>query len=947
MEVLLSIVTIVVIAYVAVETARRKRIEQELVTIVVIAYVAVETARRKRIEQELIERERLADLERKKYIDPEYRKRLAEINRFNKLISKLQDYITWKERDSLKQRYSKSGRFFRGKTSYYSKEDEVKNFNDVYQNLDTWTASFNKNFVESQKEKLSSFFDNIEGKELDDQQRNAIVTDEYSNLIIAGAGSGKTLTILGKIKYLVEDRGVDPKKILLLSFTNKTVGELNERLTRLGIKLEALTFHKLGYQLVRQLLDKTPSIANENTLKKVVSQYLKGDINNEEKALGAFIQFIACYFTIPVDENDVGSLGEKIDLTKGMDFETLKSKFESGKLGKNKKLDTFGGERVKSDAELIIANYLFLNGVKYEYEKQYSHPVYNESGYKISYNPDFYLPDYDVWLEHFGVNKKGEALWLPPFEREQYVKHMDMKIREHKKNNTKLIITKSAYLHDNTLLEKLGRELRQFNVEFHPQSTKEVYEKIVTYDENFGKELRILVETFINLAKSNRYTKDDLIEMFTNDDEVGAFMRARQDLFLDFILPVFQAYDNILTEKNEIDFNDMINYATDLIEKNPSGVEKYDYIIVDEYQDISVARFGLIEKIRDISSARLISVGDDWQSIYRFAGSDISLFSSYGDFVDGEYEELLIERTYRNSQELIDISKRFIEQNTLQIKKEPRSDKRTEIPIEFTQYSDTSATSTIIDVLLKVIKEGGAGQKILILGRHSFDIDIYLEDGKIELDKVTGKITVKELDVDMDIDIEFLTVHKAKGIEADNVIVLNLQNNLYGFPNKLTDDPLLSFLLSQGEKDLTFNDSRDKPLFFPEERRLLYVALTRTKNKVHLMVPDNESLFINEIAEYAGYLLSDTGDEYVFVNCPYCITGKLLIRENRQTREKFLGCSHYPQCNQSYRNIEILNKPTLCPSCESGFLVERSGIYGKFLGCTNYPRCKNTVHINL
>ena len=911
-----------------------------------VAYIVVLIAKRlKQAEQQKqLELERLADIERRKYIDPEYIEKLTEINQFNKFISKFWNYITWKERDNLKQQYSESGRFFRGKTSYYSKEDEVKKFNNVFQNFDTWTESFNKNFIESQKEKLSSFFDNIEGKKLDDQQRNAIVTDEYSNLIVAGAGSGKTLTILGKIKYLVEDRGVNPEKILLLSFTNKTVGELNERLAGLGIKLEALTFHKLGYQLVRQLLDKTPSVANENTLKKVVSQYLKEDIHNEKKALEAFIQFIACYFTIPVDENDIGSLGEKIDLTKGMDFETLKSKFESGKLGKNKKLDTFRGERVKSDAELIIANYLFLNGVEYEYEKQYSHPVYNESGYKISYNPDFYLPDYDIWLEHFGVNKNGEALWLPPFEREQYVKHMDMKIREHEKNDTKLIVTKSAHLHDNTLLEKLERELRQFNVELHPQSTEEVYEKIVIYDENFGKELRTLVETFINLAKSNRYTRDDLIEMFANIDEVSEFMRVRQDLFLDFILPAFQIYDNVLTEKNEIDFNDMINQATDLIGKNPSGVEKYDYIIVDEYQDISVARFGLIEKIRDISSARLISVGDDWQSIYRFAGSDISLFSSYGDFVDGEYEELFIERTYRNSQELIDISKRFIEQNTLQIKKEPKSDKTIEVPIEFTRYENASAVSTIIDTLLKIIKKGGADQKILILGRHSFDIDTYLEDGRVELDKETGKITVEELGVS--IDIEFLTVHKAKGIEADNVIVLNLQNNLYGFPNKLTDDPLLSLLLSQGEKDLTFYDNKDKPLFFPEERRLLYVALTRTKNKVYLMVPDNESLFINEIAEYAGYLLSDTGDEYVFVNCPYCITGKLLIRENRQTREKFLGCSHYPQCNQSYRDIEILNKPTLCPSCESGFLVERSGIHGKFLGCTNYPRCKNTVHIH-
>lgn len=336
-----------------------------IVVIVIVVCVAIaimknakDIKRREQYDRERLEL--LAKLEREKYSDREYKERLAEISQFNEFISKFWNYMTWKERDNLKHQYSEAGRFFQGKTSYYSKEDEVKRFNDVYQNFDAWTVSFNENFVETQKEKLSSFFDDIEGKKLDDQQRDAVIIDEYSNLIIAGAGSGKTLTILGKIKYLVEDRGIDPKRILLLSFTNKTVGELNERLGKLGIHLEAFTFHKLGYQLIRQLLDKTPSVANENALRKVVSQYLKEDIHNEKKALEAFIQFIACYFTIPVDENDIGSLGEKIDLTKGADFETLKSKFESGKLGKNKKLDTFGGERVKSDAELIIANYLFF-----------------------------------------------------------------------------------------------------------------------------------------------------------------------------------------------------------------------------------------------------------------------------------------------------------------------------------------------------------------------------------------------------------------------------------------------------------------------------------------------------------------------------------------------------------------------------------------------------------
>ena len=166
------------------------------------------------------------------------------------------------------------------------------------------------------------------------------------------------------------------------------------------------------------------------------------------------------------------------------------------------------------------------------------------------------------------------------------------------------------------------------------------------------------------------------------------------------------------------------------------------------------------------------------------------------------------------------------------------------------------------------------------------------------------------------------------------MIVLNLKNDLYGFPNKLTDDPIISLLLSAPEA-----------CRFAEERRLFYVALTRTKNKVYLMVSENESLFAKEIKQYSNYLIQGRYGEADLVNCPWCKTGRLVIRKNSQMGKNFVGCSHYPNCNQSYNNIEILSKPILCPACQSGFLVRRHGRYGEFLGCTNYPDCKQTLDL--
>jgi DNA helicase-4 len=861
-----------------------------------------------------------------KYEDPTYLSNIAQIPSFFAIIEQFDDYVTWVQRDEIKNQFSAVGKFFKNKSNYYKEEENVKKFNDIFQNFDNYIKSYNQNYIQSQKDKLNTYFDDIEGKKLDDQQRTAVITDEYSNLIIAGAGSGKTLTILGKVKYLVEQKKVNPENILLLSFTKKTVDELNERLKNLGLATRATTFHKLGYDTIKKHHTKLPSVTNANTLVNVIKSYLEKDIFNDEAALEAYVTYVACYMNVPEDHENFESLGEKLDTEKGIDLQTLKSKCDSEDLNKvaKAKLDTMQGEKVKSVEELTIANFLYLNGIEYQYEKQYPH------GEGI-YQPDFFLKDYNIYLEHFGVDENNRNTLLTPLNQEKYVEEMEIKRERHKTHNTKLLETYSYYNKNNILLDKLREMLEMENVIFKPRDTKSIYTKVTSTDKEYGKEIIKLIETFVNLCKSRQLNYEDVSSLFSDRKKApNSFMLDRQGIFLKFALPILKKYDSTLKDVGEIDFNDMINQATDLIKTNKPQYT-YQHIIIDEYQDISYSRFNLIKEIRELSGARLICVGDDWQSIYRFAGSDISLFSNFEKYV-GHCEQLFIEQTYRNSQSLINITSKYIQKNKKQIQKNPKSAKETtNNSIKFAYYSTNNAEEVFINEVQALIDKNG-NKPILVLGRHSFDINEFIKftkNSRIKYNEYTDKLEIKGFE---DLDIKYITVHKSKGLEADNVIVINLKNHLLGFPNKVSDDPMLSLLLSDSEE-----------YRFAEERRLFYVALTRTKNEVVLLIPTDASLFAEELITDNDFILSTNNEKLSKTNCPYCQTGHLVIRENATNSNQFLGCSHYPACNQTFNDVEILENTILCSSCKSGFMTKREGKFGTFLGCTNYPKCTNTI----
>ena len=221
-------------------------------------------------------------------------------------------------------------------------------------------------------------------------------------------------------------------------------------------------------------------------------------------------------------------------------------------------------------------------------------------------------------------------------------------------------------------------------------------------------------------------------------------------------------------------------------------------------------RFNLINKLRIVNKAFIFAVGDDYQSIYHFSGCDINLFLDFPKLIPNS-KVLKLKYTYRNSQELIDIAAKFIMKNKKQLKKDLISNKRIDNPIKIIYYINPKKSFSKLYKKLKIISND-----VLVLGRNNSDIKFF---------------------VDKEDEINFLTVHSSKGLEAENIILINMTNKIYGFPNKIKNHCLLELL-----------HPSDKDILFSEERRLFYVALTRTKNKIYILVPIfNKSCFIKEL----------------------------------------------------------------------------------------------------
>lgn len=704
---------------------------------------------------------------------------------------------------------------------------------------------------------------NVEGRKLDKQQMTCIVKDAHNHLVIAGAGTGKTTTVVGKIKFLLKSGKYKPEDILVLSFTNASASEMSQRINQeTGCNIDASTFHKLGLNIITKVNGIVPKITQLN-LRKFVKEQLLLNMQSD-----AYLNLLSSYLLY----NRVVSKSE-------FDFKTQAEYDEYLQLNPP---TTINNETVKSYGEMDIANFLAQNGIQYIYEHPYE--IDTRTSEYGQYNPDFYLPEYDIYIEYFGVNKNGE---VPSYFKgangmtatQTYQASMKWKRETHSANDTVLIECYAYEKFDGVLLENLKEELIEKDVKLTPKTTKELWEQVSADGDSILDGVIELFETVINLIKSNGYTIATVRQL-----NIGNSNAQNNNMVLSLLEPIFNAYCNYLSEHKEIDFNDMINMATKYVEQG-KYVSPYKYVIVDEYQDISKARYSLLCSMRESNDYDLFCVGDDWQSIYRFAGSDIGYILNFEQYW-GSTEISKIETTYRFTQKLIEISGNFIMQNPVQIKKSIKG-KNDTVGFalgEISGYTDKFA----IEFMAKKLEDLPRDSSVFFIGRYSFDAKLLSDSGLFECryNNVSGFVEVKYRKR-TDLKMNFITAHKSKGLQADYIFIINNKKSRMGFPSKIQDAAILNLLL----------DNCDQ-YPYAEERRLFYVALTRAKKKAFLVtVKNQESEFAMELKERYGEELKREQWE-----CPLC--GGRLLKKSGPYGE-FYGCSNYRSLGCKYkRNIK-------------------------------------------
>jgi len=398
-----------------------------------------------------------------------------------------------------------------------------------------------------------------------------------------------------------------------------------------------------------------------------------------------------------------------------------------------------------------------------------------------------------------------------------------------KQNNIHYDIAPDDYL--NEIIDYFFDDIIPNNLIYKKCLTKLLGKK---YQEKDIINLKRLISTFINLFKGNNYNLDyflTILKKIKFTFNIKEYLKNKKLLLL--IINIYLIYQEKLKSENILDFNDMINKSISILLKK--GLKKHwQYIIVDEYQDTSLVKFQMISEIIKITEAKFLAVGDDFQSIYRFTGCNLQIFLKFTDYFS--YSKIFhIKNTYRNPQELIDIAGSFIMKNKTQQKKELISNKHLQNPIII--YYSNNRIKALKEILSKIDQSGY--KEIMVLGRNNKDINMYIDNSYKKEEDTYCYNNLK---------FRYLTVHKSKGLESEIVVIINMEDKILGFPTKIKDEKILKYVNNVKE-------------YYPyeEERRLFYVALTRTKNKVYIICPKKgESIFIKELAKYKNILIENS-----------------------------------------------------------------------------------------
>lgn len=731
--------------------------------------------------------------------------------------------------------------------------------------------AYNETFVAAELLRFQNFFDNLDGRSLSDQQREACIRLEDNNLLVASAGSGKSATMVGKVAYVLEKKLYRPDEILLLAFNKSAADELKLRIARQlqvgegALECRVTTFHALGRGIIEEVEGRPPQLANwvdhpggeTREIEEIIRSLVETD--PEFGRLWCDLLVVHPKADIPAEVFD----GE-------MDFR----RYTSDRLRKGAgTIGSHSGVIVKSLQEQKIANWLWLHSVAFEYERQIE--IENGDGTRLHLHPDFYYPQTETLHEHFALNADGSS----PFA--DYAQHAETKRQAYRRKGIDFFETTSAQAKSETMLSSLEAELGSRAIPFERKSYQEITKAL---EPVVIKHYHKLISTCIKHIRASHLTLEMLLERAKTLHD-----KERAKLFARVVWMITSEYSRKLDESQRIDFDSMIADAVRLVQTG-RYVSPYSLILVDEFQDISEPRANLIKALKQQKSfSKVFAVGDDWQSIYRFAGSDITIFTHFEANFGASWMGRL-EQTYRCNQLIAETAAKFVQRNPEQVTKSVRSIRAAVprsirvIPIEGRGDKPDFGLACHrllerLDIFLqenasKWRNEPGTKLKVLVLWRYN------------HVDPFGGSIPTFT-----NIEVSGQSFHRAKGLEADYTILLDVSEGNYGVPSRIEDDELLNLVVPRPE---TFA--------FAEERRLFYVALTRASRGVYLVTDSRQpSRYIRELCEIAGEEIRfETTEGTALRQCPTCLVGQIVEKRNRDG-SVFCGCNQFPDCNRTER----------------------------------------------
>lgn len=804
---------------------------------------------------------------------------------------------------------------------------------------DALTYYLQQKYVTKQLKLYHEFFDCIEANPLTLRQRHACVIDDDNNLLLAGAGTGKTSVMIGRAGFLVQSQQARYSDILLLAYGRKAADEMDERIQQklATDKIKAATFHSVGLMIISQVEQAKPSMSvfaeDEKAKAKWVQQCFESLIEKSATYRKLVLDYFSKYYYVEKNEFDFKTLGDYYSYLNDNDIRSLK------------------GDKVKSFGELYIANWLFYHGIDYQYEAPYKVAVKTID--RRQYKPDFYLPEYDIYIEYYGIDEAGNTASY--IDKAQYHNAMDWKNTTHTSNNTHCIALTYGQHKQGALLSELEQALKSVNVHTQMLPVESLLESL----KETGR-VTVLAGLFaqlLSLYKGAYLSATDEVKVLKRSLDVKQTTQA-----LALLKPILTHYNAHLQQRGEIDFEDMIIKAIEYVEagkfKSP-----WRYIMVDEFQDISEARARLVKALRDsLKGSSVFAVGDDWQAIYRFSGADIKLTTEFANYF-GFTSQTTLDTTFRFNNKIGEVASAFISKNPAQLNKTITSlthvsqsavsllKRGSNAPAVFKSnyHSDIPelVNGAIDEVLNAIHTKTCKPTTVYFLARFWFQLP-----SKTDIQTMYAKYPLLK--------IQSQTFHASKGKEADYVIIIGLQKGKHGFPSEKATPAILEALLPAKEA-----------FTYAEERRLFYVALTRAKHRAYIIADmANASCFVTELIaehdieqhEFSTEVDQLHGED---MNCMRCNGGVLKKQTGRFG--VFYSCSHYPRCEHTEKPCEQCQSPMtrsrytgfklcvntrcnhLVPTCDKcdAEMVLRSSAKGQFWGCKNYQgdeelSCKNS-----